>query len=70
MGRPRTVTCNVCCKTMRGDYLKRHMKKHENKPQSIDEVTEKIEYHSTVDVAALKNNIVWKANEYQRKLEL
>ena len=23
-----------------------------------------------MDVAALKNNIVWKANEYQRKLEL
>ena len=44
------------------------MKQHENKP--IDEVTEKVEYNSTLDVAALKNNIVWKANEYQRKLEL
>ncbi len=44
------------------------MKQHENKP--IDEVSEKVEYNSTLDVAALKNNIVWKANEYQRKLEL
>ena len=22
------MTCNVCCKTMRGDQLKRHMKVH------------------------------------------
>ena len=33
-------------------------------------VIEKIEYHSTLDVAALKNKIVWSANEYQRNLEL
>ena len=33
-------------------------------------VTGKKEYHSTVDVADLKNEIVWGANEYQRKLEL
>ena len=33
-------------------------------------VTEKIEYHSTVDVAALKNEIVRGGNEYRRKLEL
>ena len=47
------------------------MKKHENKRQerSIDVVTEKIEYNSTMDVTALKNNISEKANEYQRKLE-
>ena len=58
MGRHRTKTCRVCLKTMRGDTLKRHMKWHENKPYSIDVVTEKIEYDSTVDVAALKNKIV------------
>ena len=52
---------------MRSDHLKGHMKRHENKPYSIDEVTEKIEYDSTVDVVALKNKIV---NEYHRKLEL
>ena len=53
---------------MRGDTLKRHMKRHEKKPYSIDVVTEKIEYHSKVDVAALKNKIVRGANEYQREL--
>ena len=40
------------------------------KPNSIDVVTEKMEYHSTVDVAALKNKIVREGIEYQRKLEL
>ena len=29
MGRNQTKTCNVCFKSMRGDVLKRHMKKHE-----------------------------------------
>ena len=37
---------------------------------SVDEVTEKNGYHSTVDVLALKNSIVGDINEYQRKLEL
>ena len=30
----------------------------------------KIGYHSTLDVVALKNNILEDMNEYQRKLEL
>ena len=47
-------TCRICLKTVRGDTLKRHMKQHEKKTKSIDVVTEKIEYNSTVDVAALK----------------
>ena len=39
------------------------MKRHEKKPYSIDMVTEKIEYHSTVDVAALKNErTIWNAS--------
>jgi hypothetical protein len=46
------------------------MKKHERKPQQIDEVTEKVEYNSTLNVTALKNMIVGDINEYQRKLEL
>ena len=28
MGRNRQVTCDVCCKPMRSDKLKGHMKKH------------------------------------------
>ena len=49
------------------------LRRHEefvHKPLSIDVVTEKIEYHSTIDVAALKNEIVQCDNEYQTKLEL
>ena len=60
----KQVTCRICLKTMRGDHLKRHMKRHENKPYSIDVVKEKMEYHSTVDVVALENKIVQSANEY------
>ena len=37
MGRNKHVTLNVCCKTMRGDNLKGHMKKHEIKQQLRDE---------------------------------
>ena len=31
------------------------MQKHEKKPLSIDKVTEKMEYQSTLDMVALKN---------------
>ena len=47
---------------MQSNNLNRHMKKHERKPQQIDEVTEKVEYNSTLDVAALKNMIVGDIN--------
>ena len=33
-------------------------------------VTEKIEYHSKMDIAALKNEIVHAEDEYQKKLVL
>ena len=49
---------------MRSDTLKRHMKTHEKKTNSIDQVTE---YNSTIDGIALENKIV---NQYQRKLKL
>ena len=48
-------TCRICLKTVRGDALKRHMKKHEKKTKSIDVVAEKIEYNLMVDFAALEN---------------
>ena len=45
------------------------MKRHEKKsPQKV--VTEKMEYHSTVDEAAVENSIVSESNEYKRKLEM
>ena len=46
------------------------MKQHEKKPLSVDEVTEKIEYTSTLDEAALKNSIVSESNKFMQKLEL
>ena len=62
-------TCRICLNTMRGDTLKRHMKQHDEKPNSIDLAREKIEFHSTVDDVALVNKISRGGNEYQRKLE-
>ena len=50
--------------------MKSYMKKNGDLYLSVDDVTEKIEYHSTVDVLALKNSIVGDINEYQRILEL
>ena len=68
MGKHKHVECKICLKKMRGDNLVRHMKTHEKKPCSIDVVTEKIEYHSTIDDIALENSIERDDNEYQRKL--
>ena len=47
---------------MQSDNLSGHMKQQERKPKHIDEVTEKVEYNSTLDVAALKNMIVGDIN--------
>ena len=55
---------------MRGDNLVRHMKTHEKKTNGIDEVNEKIEYNSNVNVTALENSMMNEENEYKRKLEL
>ena len=46
------------------------MKRHEKKPISADQVTEKIENQFKLDVVALENEIISEINEYQRKLEL
>ena len=70
VGKHKYVECKICLKTMRGDTLVRHMKTHEKKQYSKDDVSEKIEYNSNVNVTALKNSIKGEVNEYQRKLEL
>ena len=69
MGRHKKVACKICLKAMRSDNIVRHMKKHETKQQGLDEVIEKVDYNSTLNVTALKNNIAGRVNEYQRKLE-
>ena len=43
----KLFTCRICLKTMRDDHLKRHMKKHENKSQSIDVVETVIQTHGS-----------------------
>ncbi len=62
--------CGNSCKSDMEDNMKSYMQKNGDLYLSVDEVTEKIGYHSTLDVIALKNSIVCDINEYQRKLEL
>ena len=58
--------CRDCpYSTIWSSNLRRH-EKFEHNPL----VTGTIEYHCTIDVAALKNEIVQGDNEYQNKLEL
>ena len=51
MGRPRTLTYDECCKTMRGDHLKRHMKKHVGEMKNFDEA----ETHRSGTCGEMKN---------------
>ena len=51
MGRNLEKTCDVCCKTMRNDNLKRHMKCHEKKPYSIYQA----ETHKSGTCGEMKN---------------
>ena len=53
VGKHKEVECKICLKTVTSNNLKRHMKMHENKPCSIDVITED---DSTIDVVSLKNN--------------
>ena len=49
--------CGISFKSEMEDNMKRYMQKHENGNLSVDEVSEKMGYHSKLDVIALKNNI-------------
>ena len=62
VGKHKQVECKICLKTMRGDNLVRHMKTHEKKTNGIDEVNEKIEYNSNVNVTALENSMMNEEN--------
>ena len=52
------------------ENMKSYMQKNGDLWLSVDEVTEKNGYHSTLDVIALKTSNLGDINEYQRKLEL
>ena len=43
MVRNLTKTCEVCLKSMRGDVLKRHMKKHKTYGEVVDKNSTKCE---------------------------
>ena len=62
--------CGNSWKSDTEDNMKSYMEKNGDWYLPVDEVTERIDYHSTLDVIALKNSIVGDINEYERKLEL
>ena len=84
MGRNQTKTCDVCFKSMRGDVLKRHMKKHErgNDDNIITKelhdgktennvVTKQQQIRYTEEqYIALKNEVYVEMEEFNRKIEL
>ena len=84
MGRHQTKTCDVCFKSMRGDVLKRHMKKHErgNHDNIITKelhdgktennvVTKQQQIRYTEEqYIALKNEVYAEMEEFDRKIEL
>ena len=67
MVRNLRKTCNVCYKEMRGDNLKKHMKKHERGNE--DNVATNEEQISCTD-EELKKKVSAKMKEFNRKIEL
>merc|ERR1719347_1120006 len=81
MGRNQTKTCDVCFKSVRGDILKRHMKKHEVKTEDND-VTKGLHDGKTEDnigtneeqisciYEELEKSVSAQMDEFDRKMEL
>ena len=81
MGRNQTKTCDVCFKSMRGDILKRHMKKHDVKTEdnfltkglhdgkTEDNIGTNEEQISCTD-EELEKRVSAKMKEFNRKIEL
>ena len=81
MGRNQTKTCKVCFKSMRGNNLKRHIKKHDEKTED-DVVTKGLHDRKTEDNVAtngaqisctddeLEKRVSAKMKEFNRKIEL
>ena len=67
MGKHKTKTCNVCYKSMRGDNLKKHMKKHERGNE--DNVATNEDQISCID-EELEKSVSAKMKEFNRKIEL
>merc|ERR1712025_414381 len=67
MGKRKTKTCNVCYKSMRGDNLKKHMKKHERGNE--DNVATNEDQISCTD-EELEKSVSAKMKEFNRKIEL
>ena len=70
MGRHQTKTCKVCFKSMRGDHLKRHMKKHDVKTKDIV-ATETVQKSCTSEnFTGLEKEMLADCKEFDRKIEL
>ena len=81
MGRNQTKTCDVCFKSMRGDKLKKHMKKHDVKTEdnvvtkgvhdvkTEDNIGTNEEQISCID-EELEKRVSDKMKEFNRKIEL
>merc|ERR1712112_609022 len=81
MGKHKTKTCYVCIKSMRGDVLKRHMKKHDVKTKdnvvnkelhdgkTENNLANNEEQKSCTD-EELENEVININKEFNRKIEL
>ena len=84
MGRNQTKTCDVCFKSMRGDNLMKHKKKHDAKTED-NVVTKRVHDGKTGDnivskgpqiryteeqFIALKKKVSAQMEEFDRKMEL
>ena len=74
MGRHLTKTCNICFKTMRGDVLQRHMKRHERKNENNVVVTNgqgtTLGNGKSGNDEELEKRVIAQMNEFERKMEL
>ena len=70
-GKNAIKTCNICFKTMRGDHLKRHMLKHENRKKGENVEEKELEVLRVVqNYEMIRKNMKKDIAESKRKIEL
>ena len=72
MGRNLRKTCAICLKTMRGDHLKGHMKRHVCKIGNVDEAetgASSVKYTSS-NFDELEKNVLCQRISLKEKLSL
>ena len=73
MGRNLRKTCAICLKTMRADYLIRHMKKHVCEIRNVDgDETHRsgtsLGKYTSSNFEELEKNVLWERAEFNRKI--